>query len=135
MIREWLGWGAKSSGSGMERRSSKTQETWRSVFDPGSNPNVMAGTRDYYDHVKDPANEPSMWDMILKSEALKRTSFSALDRDGDGRVSRNELAAALAPAGFDARAVDRAMAEANAGQHGLDRQQFAKVMDRHFGTA
>jgi hypothetical protein len=108
---------------------------WRSVFDPGSNPNIDRVGSAYYDTVHkdgDKAGAGSTWEQILKAQDFKRRSFSDIDRDKDGFVDAKELAAILPPS---AKAVDPAalIQEAKPATQGkLSRKEFNDVLDKYF---
>jgi hypothetical protein len=108
---------------------------WRSVFDPGSNPNIDRVGSAYYDTVHkdgDKAGSGSTWEQILKAQDFKRRSFSDIDRDRDGFVDAKELAAILPPS---AKAVDTAalIKEAQPATQGkLTRKEFNDVLDKYF---
>ncbi|KAF6264776.1 hypothetical protein COO60DRAFT_1482567 [Scenedesmus sp. NREL 46B-D3] len=88
---------AQPKTTGPAAASSSKPNVWRSVFDPGSNPNIDRQGSNYYDTVKDPKASPSTWEMILKAEDFRRRSFGDLDKDKDGFVDaavRTSLAAA-----------------------------------------
>jgi hypothetical protein len=125
--------GAGSAGDSTEadlpRRSSlsgRTEQTWRKLYSPGSLPEDRKTGADYYDNVSDKNKEPSMWEMILKSEEFKRKSFSDVDANKDGKIDQKELAAAV-----NNPAVDTAklMKEADTNRDGvIDRQEYRKVV-------
>jgi hypothetical protein len=132
--------GAGSAGDSTEadlpRRSSlsgRTEQTWRKLYSPGSLPEDRKTGADYYDNVSDKNKEPSMWEMILKSEEFKRKSFSDVDANKDCKIDQKELAAAV-----NNPAVDTAklMKEADTNRDGvIDRQEYRKVVDKYFGAA
>eukprot|EP00878_Enallax_costatus_P002784 GHUV01002975.1.p2 GENE.GHUV01002975.1~~GHUV01002975.1.p2 ORF type:complete len:109 (+),score=11.31 GHUV01002975.1:126-452(+) len=88
ILSGWFG----SSHEHTEQTSSKgpaaasKPNVWRSVFDPGSNPNIDRQGSAFYDKVADPKSSPTTWDMILKAQDFRRRSFSDLDSDKDGYV-------------------------------------------------
>lgn len=49
-IRDW--WNGTTAGAPGDRSGSKTQQVWRSTFDPGSNPNIGKVGSSYYDKVR-----------------------------------------------------------------------------------
>lgn len=126
--------GSSSAGaaSGPHAQPAVKRNVWRSVFDPGSNPNIDRVGSNYYDTVSDP-KAPSTWEMILKAEDFKRRSFSDIDRDKDGYVDAQELAAVIPPsmkAGVDASTLLKEARPATEGK--LTRKEFSEVLDKYF---
>eukprot|EP00877_Chromochloris_zofingiensis_P002620 jgi/Chrzof1/12359/Cz06g31230.t1 len=91
-IRDW--WNGTTAGAPGDRSGSKTQQVWRSTFDPGSNPNIGKVGSSYYDK---PEDKSSVWDQILKHEDFKQRSFSDIDTNKDGYITREELQKAVGP--------------------------------------
>jgi len=70
---------------------------WRGTFDPGSNPRVVRKAVEpgpsYYDRPEPEEGRPAftVWEQLLRAENIKRTNFSALDRNGDGFLDGDDL--------------------------------------------
>eukprot|EP00879_Flechtneria_rotunda_P000403 GHRR01000497.1.p1 GENE.GHRR01000497.1~~GHRR01000497.1.p1 ORF type:complete len:145 (+),score=28.68 GHRR01000497.1:203-637(+) len=115
------------------QQHSATQKVWRSVFDPGSNPNIDRVGSSYYDTVKDGKSSGTTWDMILKAQDYSRKSFSDLDRDKNGFVDAKELKAAMPPSLKDKVDTDSLIKQAKPSQEGrLTRKEFNEVLDKYF---
>jgi len=113
--------------------SSSKPNVWRSVFDPGSNPNIDKVGSSYYDTVhKAEDKKGSTWEHILKAEDFKRRSFSDIDRNNDGYVDAKDLAAILPPS---AKTVDTStlIAEVKPAVPGrLSRAEYQQALDKYF---
>jgi hypothetical protein len=140
------GWFGSSSGSaGKIEQPSKQSDgpaaasgkpnVWRSVFDPGSNPNIDRVGSAYYDTVHkegDKAGSGTTWEQILKAQDFKRRSFSDIDRNQDGYVDAKELASIVPPS---MKTIDTAalIQEAKPSVQGkLTRKEFNDVLDKYF---
>jgi hypothetical protein len=125
---------SKQASSGPAAAAGKPN-VWRSVFDPGSNPNIDRVGSAYYDTVHKPsdkASSGSTWEQIIKSEDFKRRSFSDIDRNQDGFVDAKELASIVPPS---MKAIDTAalIEEAKPSTQGrLSRKEFNDVLDKYF---
>uniref|UniRef100_A0A383WDD3 EF-hand domain-containing protein n=1 Tax=Tetradesmus obliquus TaxID=3088 RepID=A0A383WDD3_TETOB len=150
IISNWFGGSSTAAAqpktNGPAAATSSKPNVWRSVFDPGSNPNIDRQGSNYYDTVKDPKSSPSTWEMILKAEDFRRRSFGDLDKDKDGYVDAAELKAVVPPSMADkelkavvppsmADKVDTAALISQAGatsQGKLTRKEFNEVLDKYF---
>lgn len=140
----WLsglfGGSSGSAGGGPEadapRRASlsgSAEQTWRKLYSPGSLPEDKQTGANYYDNVSNKEKEPSMWEMILKSEEFKRKSFSDVDTNKDGKIDHKELAAAVKNPAVDTA---KLMKEADTNRDGvIDRHEYRTVVDKYFGSA
>lgn len=130
-IMDW--WSGRSDAGSSDQTkkssSSATQNVWRGVFNPGSNPNVKNVGSSYYDTVKDKGSDPSTWDMILRSEETRRKSFSDLDTEQKGFIVKQDLEKVAGPK-VDIGAI---FAEADTNRDGkIDRKEFNAVLDKYF---
>lgn len=140
LLSGWFGSGSSAASSSATTKpsssgpaaASRQGNVWRSVFDPGSNPNIDRQGSNYYDNVKDPKASATTWDMILRSEDFKRKSFSDIDRDKDGYVDAKELAAVIPPSvkHVDTAALIEQAKPATQGK--LSRKEFNDVLDKYF---
>mmetsp|Transcript_13234 Transcript_13234/g.40093 ORF Transcript_13234/g.40093 Transcript_13234/m.40093 type:complete len:153 (+) Transcript_13234:64-522(+) len=113
-------------------KSPKVQgsNVWQSVFNPGRNYSAVSQRKsiDKYDHVhRDDDNPKTMWEQILKSQNLSRlsTTFSSIDKDGDGYLGADDLKAAF-PKGAD---VHRLIDSADTNKDGkISLEEFKKMM-------
>lgn len=112
-----------------QRRSIENKpNVWRSVFDPGSNPNTKNLGASYYDTVKDKSKEPTTWDMVLQGEQ-RRKSFSDLDANQDGFITRSDLQQAVGGK-LD---IAHIFEEADINRDGkIDRSEFKAVLEKYF---
>jgi hypothetical protein len=137
------GWfSSSSSGSAGQIESNKQPSgpaaaskpnVWRSVFDPGSNPNIDRVGSAYYDTVHKPDDKAgSTWEHILMAQDFWRRSFSDIDMDKDGFVDAKELAAMIPPSveKVDTAALINEAKPAVPGK--LSRKEFTAVLDRYF---
>jgi hypothetical protein len=138
IISNWFSGSSSGAGKIETKQSgpaaaSNKPNVWRSVFDPGSNPNIDRVGSNYYDTVhKDGDKAGSTWEHILKAEDFKRRSFSDIDRNQDGFVDAKELAAIVPPS---VKTVDPAVLiqEAKPATQGkLTRKEFNDALDKYF---
>lgn len=74
----------------------KDEDPWRSVFNPGWNPKIDSGSGSYHDTVMDRKSEPTTWDMILKSESMKKRDAGAAPSErNDSLMSADDLRSKL----------------------------------------
>jgi hypothetical protein len=124
---------AQPKANGPAAATSTKPNVWRSVFDPGSNPNIDRQGSNYYDTVKDPKSSPSTWEMILKAEDFRRRSFGDLDKNKDGFVDATELKAVVPPSMADKVDTASLISQAGASSQGkLTRKEFNEVLDKYF---
>lgn len=120
--------------SGPPAAAAAKKNVWRSVFDPGSNPNIDRVGSAYYDTVPQTGEATSTWEQILRAQDYKRRSFSDIDRNKDGYVDAQELKAALPPsvkAGADtAAALIQQAKPATEGK--LTRKEYHDALDKYF---
>lgn len=76
----------KTAGSG---------DVWMNKAYLGEHKLVTKAGKSFYDTVKNPKEEPSNWDYILKGEQMRRLAFAAIDEDNDGYLDKAELRKAL----------------------------------------
>jgi Ca2+-binding EF-hand superfamily protein len=84
-----------------------------------------------------------VWDEVLKSKSFRERRFSEVDKNGDGRVTQAELAAALpssiAPAERRADTAARMVAAADKdGDGAISAREWTDAvrgMDRHYGAS
>lgn len=136
ILSGWFGSGqshsAEATTSPKGPAAASKPNVWRSVFDPGSNPNIDRQGSNYYDK-KDPNSNLTTWDMILKAQDFKRRSFSDLDRDKDGYVDAKELTAAMPPSMKDKVNTSDLIQQAKPSTQGkLTRREFNEVLDKYF---
>lgn len=109
------------------------KNVWRSVFDPGSNPNIDRVGSAYYDTVPKGGDTTSTWEQILRAQDYQRRSFSDIDRNKDGYVDAHELKAALPPsvqAAADTAALIKEVKPATEGR--LTRKEYNDALDKYF---
>lgn len=113
---------------------SAKSNVWRSVFDPGSNPNIDKVGSSYYDTVHKPDDKSgSTWEQILRAQDFKRRSFSDIDRDKDGYVDAKELAAILPPSVVPAVDTSKLLQEVKPEIPGkMSRKEYQAVLDKYF---
>lgn len=137
IISNWFGSGSSASAQASPPSNgpaaASKPNVWRSVFDPGSNPNIDRQGSNYYDKVHDSKSSLSTWDQILKAQDFKRRSFSDLDRDKDGFVDAKELTAAMPPSMKDKVDTAELIKQAKPSSDGrLTRKEFNEVLDKYF---
>jgi len=136
------GWFSSSSSSAGKVESNKQPagpaaaskpNVWRSVFDPGSNPNIDKVGSSYYDTVHKASDKKgSTWEHILKADDFKRRSFSDIDRNNDGFVDAKELAAIVPPSvkTVDTSTLIEEVKPAVPGR--LSRAEYQQALDKYF---
>lgn len=109
------------------RKPEPKKNVWESVFNPGRNMKMRGKIgASMFDR---PSEEraTSVWDEILKAEAVRNLSFADLDKNGDGYITAPELRAVLGP---NAR-VNELIKEADRNGDGMiDRREFANLLRR-----
>lgn len=83
----------QSKAVGKAHQGSK--EVWMNRAYLGEHKLVTKAGKSFYDTVKNPKDEPSSWDYILKGEQMRRVAFAAIDENNDGFLDKNELRKAL----------------------------------------
>jgi hypothetical protein len=138
ILSGWFGLGSTSSAEATSSpkgpAAASKPNVWRSVFDPGSNPNIDRQGSNFYDKVHDAkGTAPTTWDMILKAQDFRRKSFSDLDRDKDGFVDAKELSLAMPPSMQGKVDTASLISQVKPGQEGkLTRKEFNEVLDKYF---
>lgn len=124
--------GNRSNDDAKRSYSASAEDTWRKLYAPGTNPNLDKQGSNYYDTAS--KTDPTTWDMILKSESLRKKSFSDLDKNQDGFIDKQELTDALKT--IPKADAGRLIREADTNNDGkIDRKEYRKVLDKYFGAA
>lgn len=102
----------------------KRTNVWQDTFSPQMNSNLKKLPASYYDAPK-PEKKSTVWDEIIKADAIRKVAFEHFDKNNDGMIDADDLRSTF---GKDANVVELIKA-ADKNKDGLiDRAEFTEML-------